>query len=74
MPVLPSTSANADLDEVREFFERNSRGIMIKALSGGGGRGMRAVRDPKALDDAYRVCGRSPVGIRQFGTVRRGTQ
>ncbi|MDJ0109010.1 biotin carboxylase N-terminal domain-containing protein, partial [Rhodococcus erythropolis] len=56
VPVLPSTSANADLDEVREFFERNSRGIMIKALSGGGGRGMRAVRDPKALDDAYRVC------------------
>ncbi|WP_371594800.1 biotin carboxylase N-terminal domain-containing protein, partial [Rhodococcus sp. YH3-3] len=39
VPVLPSTSANADLDEVREFFERNSRGIMIKALSGGGGRG-----------------------------------
>lgn len=56
VPVLPSTSANADLAEVREFFERNSRGIMIKALSGGGGRGMRAVRDPKALDDAYRVC------------------
>ena len=56
VPVLPATAGDASLDEVREFFARHSRGIMIKALAGGGGRGMRVVRDLPSLDDAYRVC------------------
>ncbi len=29
---------------------------MIKALAGGGGRGMRAVHDPTGLDEAYGIC------------------
>ncbi|MGC0366826.1 acetyl/propionyl-CoA carboxylase alpha subunit [Rhodococcus sp. 27YEA15] len=56
VPVLPATEGDATLGDVRAFFERNPGGIMIKALGGGGGRGMRAVRDPNLLDDAYRAC------------------
>lgn len=56
VPVLPATEAGVGLDEVREFFSRNPRGIMIKALAGGGGRGMRAVTDEASLEHAYRAC------------------
>ncbi|MFX8797760.1 acetyl-CoA carboxylase biotin carboxylase subunit, partial [Acinetobacter baumannii] len=31
--------------------------MMVKAVAGGGGRGMRVVRDPAQLDEAWRRCG-----------------
>ncbi|MDA3623914.1 ATP-grasp domain-containing protein [Saccharopolyspora sp. WRP15-2] len=56
VPVLPATSGASTVDEVRAFFAENPGGIMIKALAGGGGRGMRVVRDAAAVDEAYRAC------------------
>jgi len=57
-PILPGTSGPTSLDEVREFLEALGQGgaVMIKALMGGGGRGMRMVRHPDELDEAYRRC------------------
>ena len=56
VPVLAATDGAVTLDQVREFFATQPGGIMIKALAGGGGRGMRAVRASSELDDAYRAC------------------
>ncbi|MFI6570216.1 acetyl-CoA carboxylase family protein [Nocardia fluminea] len=56
VPVLPATSGPATVEEVRAFFGSRSGAIMIKALAGGGGRGMRVVRTAEEIDDAYRQC------------------
>ncbi|GAB20184.1 putative acyl-CoA carboxylase [Gordonia effusa NBRC 100432] len=56
VPVLAATEAGATLDEVHAFFADVDGAIMIKAVSGGGGRGMREVSDAADIDDAYRSC------------------
>ncbi|BBZ44929.1 acetyl-CoA carboxylase family protein [Mycobacterium parmense] len=56
VPVLPATEGPSTLEDVRAFFADHDGGIMIKALAGGGGRGMRAVRGAGDIDDAYRQC------------------
>ncbi|MBJ8345443.1 carboxyl transferase domain-containing protein [Antrihabitans sp. YC2-6] len=56
VPVLPATVGPSSLADVRAFFASRSGGIMIKALAGGGGRGMRIVRNETDLEPAYQVC------------------
>ncbi len=56
VPVLDATGPAASLDEVTALLERHRGGIMIKAVSGGGGRGMRPVTDPADLAEAYDRC------------------
>ncbi len=58
VPVLPGTSGPTSLDEARAFFASLGEGaaMMIKAVAGGGGRGMRAVERLDQLDDAYVRC------------------
>ncbi|MDF0529703.1 carboxyl transferase domain-containing protein [Tsukamurella sp. 8F] len=56
VPVLPATEGAATLDQVRGFLAAHPGGIMIKAVAGGGGRGMRVVRSDDALDAAYAAC------------------
>lgn len=60
VPVLPSTSADASLDEIRDFASKLPKGqaLMLKALEGGGGRGIRIVRDLSELQGAYDGCRR----------------
>ena len=45
-PVLPGTSGPTSVDEAKEFLASLGAdgAVMIKALAGGGGRGMRAVQ------------------------------
>ncbi|MBS0405095.1 MAG: hypothetical protein JSS17_01835 [Proteobacteria bacterium] len=52
VPVLPGTTGATSLDEVRAFAATHGA-VMIKAVAGGGGRGMREVTDPKFLTEAY---------------------
>src|SRR6201746_247844 len=58
VPIIDGTEGGTSLDDVRAFF--NSRGegaaVMIKAIAGGGGRGMRIVDDASKLDDADARC------------------
>ena len=67
VPVLAGTSHATGLAEAREFFRAQGPGgaMMIKAIAGGGGRGMRAVRDFDDIDRAWALC-RSEAG-RAFG-------
>ena len=60
VPLLPGTAA-ASLAEIQAFFaEQRAQdpgcGVMLKAVAGGGGRGMRMVLEPEALPAAYARC------------------
>ncbi len=56
--VVPGVSAAVSVDEAREFFAGlpAGAGMLIKAVGGGGGRGMRMVADSAEIDDAYERC------------------
>lgn len=56
VPVLPATDGPSSVEEIRAFAAVHDGGIVIKALAGGGGRGMRIVRGADRIDDAYRQC------------------
>jgi acetyl/propionyl-CoA carboxylase alpha subunit/acetyl-CoA carboxylase carboxyltransferase component len=57
VPVLPASSGAVSLGEAQAFFAQHAAaGIVIKALGGGGGRGMRVVTDAGALPAAYARC------------------
>lgn len=56
VPVLTGTDVRTSLEEARAFLERADGPIMIKALAGGGGRGMQIVRSAEELESAYRRC------------------
>lgn len=50
VPVVPATDPLPDdMDEVARMAEEIGYPVMLKASWGGGGRGMRAIRDPKDL-------------------------
>ncbi|MCP5266179.1 MAG: carbamoyl-phosphate synthase large subunit, partial [Burkholderiaceae bacterium] len=58
VPVVEGTSHATTRDQAREFLAALGPGgaIMLKALAGGGGRGIRPVHDPVALDEAFERC------------------
>jgi len=53
--VLPGTTEPVSLDQARAFAEAHGA-VMLKAIAGGGGRGMRAVMRVADLDAAYARC------------------
>ncbi|BEJ16380.1 hypothetical protein CspHIS471_0509850 [Cutaneotrichosporon sp. HIS471] len=68
VPVLSSTSSNASLDEIREFAKKLPPGTkaILKALEGGGGRGIRIVHDMADIQEAYEGCKREAMS--SFGS------
>ena len=54
VPVIPgSDGVVADLEQARQEGERIGYPVMVKASAGGGGRGIRLVRSPEELEDAF---------------------
>ena len=54
IPMIPGTKgAVHDFSEVKEFAEKCGLPVMIKAVNGGGGRGMRNVDRMEDLEEAY---------------------
>ena len=54
IPVLPGSDGPVDLAGARDFMASLSGGaMMIKAVSGGGGRGVRVVETADELDEAF---------------------
>jgi acetyl/propionyl-CoA carboxylase alpha subunit/acetyl-CoA carboxylase carboxyltransferase component len=56
VPVLPATEGPSSVEDIRAFAAAQAGAIVIKALAGGGGRGMRIVHSADQIDDAYRQC------------------
>ncbi|BBX39106.1 acetyl-CoA carboxylase family protein [Mycobacterium simiae] len=56
VPVLPATEGPSTVEDVHAFFAAQPGPVMIKALAGGGGRGMRRVDSAEQIDGAYRRC------------------
>jgi acetyl/propionyl-CoA carboxylase alpha subunit len=58
IPVLAATSGDTDPAEAARFLAGLGEGaaVMVKARAGGGGRGMRPVRDPAELAAALERC------------------
>src|SRR5215472_5491317 len=61
-PVVPGTQGATTLNEMTEFMRVQAGpdgappSVMVKAIAGGGGRGVRAVRDPVQLKRAFEEC------------------
>lgn len=64
VPTLPaSTNSMRNYQEAQEFINQFGLPIMFKAIDGGGGRGIRLVREPHELEDSFnRATGESPSG------------
>ncbi|EQM71987.1 carboxyl transferase domain-containing protein [Pseudomonas tohonis] len=54
VPLAAGSNRATSLEEARAFLD--SGPIMLKALAGGGGRGMRPVREAAELEEAYARC------------------
>jgi pyruvate carboxylase len=59
IPVVPGTpGAIETLDEAFAFTKQIGYPVMVKAVSGGGGRGMRIARSDEELGEAVIRCAR----------------
>ncbi|MFK4502291.1 acetyl/propionyl-CoA carboxylase alpha subunit/acetyl-CoA carboxylase carboxyltransferase component [Bradyrhizobium japonicum] len=58
VPIIAGTSGPSSLEEITAFFESLDKGaaIVIKAMAGGGGRGMRVLENAADLAEAYARC------------------
>ena len=58
VPTIPGTEAAITLEQAREFFISLGPGaaVMVKAVLGGGGRGIRRVEDLSSLEEAFKRC------------------
>jgi acetyl/propionyl-CoA carboxylase alpha subunit/acetyl-CoA carboxylase carboxyltransferase component len=61
VPVLPGSTQAVSFEEAQAFFSTHvahgsGDAVMLKALSGGGGRGLRVVRHGNELLSAYGMC------------------
>lgn len=68
VPVAPATQGGASLDEIRSFKASLGADIMIKAVAGGGGRGMRPVLASEDPAEAFDLCAKEAEGA--FGDGR----
>ena len=52
VPTVPGLNNLKDLDELKKFINNIGLPVIIKAASGGGGKGMRIINDIKELDNS----------------------
>jgi acetyl-CoA carboxylase biotin carboxylase subunit len=57
VPVVPGTDGAAGLEELRAAADDAGYPVLLKAVAGGGGKGMRLVHDPAELEGAFQTAG-----------------
>lgn len=63
VPVVPGTQESlSDADEARDVAARFGYPVLLKAAAGGGGKGMRVVREPESMDSALEAARREARG------------
>lgn len=67
IPVLPGLNRPVTVEQATEFLISLGDGaaVMLKAVAGGGGRGMRAVRAPDEMGEVFQRC--SSEALQAFG-------
>ena len=55
VPVVPGTEGATTLEEARSAADETGYPVLLKAVAGGGGKGMRTVRDPDELESAFQT-------------------
>jgi acetyl-CoA/propionyl-CoA carboxylase, biotin carboxylase, biotin carboxyl carrier protein len=69
VPVVPGVEGeDVSLEEARAFADEHGYPLVIKAVAGGGGKGMRAVREARELEPALEAARRE--GKAAFGDSR----
>ncbi|MGH1472579.1 MAG: carboxyl transferase domain-containing protein [Cellvibrionaceae bacterium] len=60
IPILPGTQTETSLSKAKEFFQhlnkKSRTAMLIKAIAGGGGRGMRIVHHESDIESAFERC------------------
>jgi 3-methylcrotonyl-CoA carboxylase alpha subunit len=65
VPTVPGYEGDDDMNLIHAAAERIGYPVMLKASSGGGGRGMRIVHDPARLEEEFRLA--SYEALKSFG-------
>jgi acetyl-CoA carboxylase, biotin carboxylase subunit len=55
VPVVPGTDEPTAMGDARVAAEETGYPVLLKAVAGGGGKGMRLVEDPEDLESAYQL-------------------
>ena len=75
VPVVPGTQGATTLNEMVEFMRAQAGPdgappvVMVKAIAGGGGRGVREVADPGQLQHAFEECRAEALGAFGVGDL-----
>jgi len=71
VPALSGTQSSADLAEITDFYKQLPSGasIIVKAVAGGGGRGMRVVSTIEDIPSALAACAREAEAAFGSGAV-----
>lgn len=56
VPVIPGTEIVHDVKEIKRFAKKVGYPIILKATAGGGGKGMRVVRNDDEIDTNFTLC------------------
>ena len=57
VPLLPGTNEHTSLETAQSFWaEHPDQGMVIKAIAGGGGRGMRIIESEDDIEKSYERC------------------
>lgn len=69
VPVLGSSAPSTDVDELVRAAEEIGFPVFVKAVAGGGGRGMRRVEDPATLRESIEAAAREAMSAFGDATV-----
>lgn len=67
LPVVPGSGIITSLDDAKQYIEQIGYPILIKAVGGGGGKGIRAVYSESELSEAYTMAKAECKGLASDG-------